>query len=133
MLFFFKLYLATIPVFFLIDMIWLGFVARNFYRDQLGDLLSPKVNWPAAIVFYLLFIVGILIFAVMPAVEKESWSKATVMGALFGLFTYATYDLTNLATINKWPLTVVLVDMAWGMVLCASVASVSYLLAQWLQ
>jgi uncharacterized membrane protein len=133
MLFFLKLYLATVPVFFLIDMIWLGFVARNFYREQLGALLSPKVNWTAAILFYLLFIAGILIFAVLPALEKGSWSKAAVMGALFGLFTYATYDLTNLATLNKWPLTVVVVDIVWGMVLCASVASVSYLLAQWLQ
>jgi uncharacterized membrane protein len=133
MLFFLKLYLATVPVFFLIDMIWLGFVARDFYREQLGALLSPKVNWTAAILFYLLFIAGILIFAVLPALEKGSWSKAAVMGALFGLFTYATYDLTNLATLNKWPLTVVVVDIVWGMVLCASVASVSYLLAQWLQ
>lgn len=133
MAFFVKLYLATVPVFFLVDMVWLGFVARNFYRQQLGAILGSKVNWGAAILFYLLFIVGILIFAVLPAVDKASWTRATLMGGLFGFFTYATYDLTNLATIDKWPLAVVVVDMSWGVVLCATVATASFFLAQWLR
>jgi uncharacterized membrane protein len=122
------IYLLTVPVFFAIDMLWLGVVARGFYRNQLADFLGP-VNWTAAIVFYLLFIVGILVFAVVPALKQESLMYAVMYGAFFGFIAYATYDLTNLATLNDWPLTVTLVDMAWGAVLTGSVATVSYLLA----
>lgn len=120
------LYLLTIPVFFIIDMIWLGFVASSFYRNQLGDLL--QINWPAAIVFYLIYIVGILFFAVIPALDANSLQKAIIYGALFGFFTYATYDMTNLATLKDWPLTVVIVDIIWGTILSASVAGISYYL-----
>ena len=123
------LYLLTVPVFFLIDMVWLGAVAKGFYQTNLGYLLGP-VNWPAAIIFYLLFIVGIIIFAVSPALSAGSLTKAIVLGALFGFFTYATYDLTNLATVKNWPLIVVFVDIAWGMVLSGSVATASYLIGK---
>lgn len=123
------LYLFTVPVFFLIDMVWLGLVAKNFYQDKIGYLLGP-VNWPAAIIFYLLFIVGIIIFAVAPALEAQSLSKVIIYGALFGFFTYATYDLTNLATVKDWPLIVVFVDIIWGMVLSGSVATVSYFIGK---
>ncbi len=126
---FIYIYILTVPVFFLIDMVWLGVVARGFYQNQLAHLLGP-VNWPAAIIFYLLFIVGIIIFAVMPAVESSSLTKAIVLGALFGFFTYATYDLTNLATLKDWPLMVVFVDIAWGAVLSGSVATLSFLIAK---
>jgi len=121
------LYLLTVPVFFIIDMIWLGLVAKNFYQDQIGFLLGP-VNWTAAIIFYLLFIVGILVFAVLPALDAGSLTKAILLGAFFGFVAYATYDLTNLATTKDWPLTVTLVDMVWGAVLSASVATASYLI-----
>lgn len=87
-----------------------------------------SVNWTAAIVFYLLFIVGILVFAVLPALDAGSLMKAVLLGAFFGFIAYATYDLTNLATTKDWPLTVTLVDMAWGAVLSASVAAASYLI-----
>jgi uncharacterized membrane protein len=123
------LYLLTIPVFFLIDMIWLGVLAKGFYQDKLGGFLGP-VNWTAAIIFYLIFIVGILIFAVAPALESQSLAKAVVLGALFGFFTYATYDLTNLATLKDWPIIVVVVDIIWGAVLSGSVAAVSYLIGK---
>jgi len=123
------LYLLTIPVFFVIDMVWLGFVARGFYQDQIGHLMGP-INWPAAVTFYLIYIVGIIIFAVAPALDAQSLSKAIMLGALFGFFTYATYDFTNLATLKDWPLTVVLVDVAWGAVLSGSVATVSYLIGR---
>lgn len=126
---FIYIYLLTVPVFFLIDMVWLGVVAKGFYQNQLSHLLGP-VNWPAAIIFYLLFIVGIIIFAVMPAVDAGSVTKAIMLGALFGFFTYATYDLTNLATLKDWPLAVVFVDIAWGAVLSGSVATLSFLLAK---
>ncbi len=121
------LYLITIPVFFIIDMLWLGLIANKFYQSQLGFLLGP-VNWAAAIIFYLLYIVGIIIFAVQPALEAQSFMKAVLWGALFGFFAYATYDLTNLATIRNWPLLLTLVDIVWGTVLTATVAAISYLL-----
>lgn len=128
----FILYLITVPIFFAVDLIWLGFVARGFYRKNLGSFLSPKVKWLAASIFYLIFIVGILIFAVLPALEKGKLHHALIMGGLFGFFTYATYDLTNLATLKDWPLIIVIVDIIWGMVLCAAVASLSFLAAGWL-
>ena len=123
------LYLITVPVFLAIDMLWLGVVAKSFYQEKLASFLGP-VNWGAAIIFYLIFIVGILIFAVMPALESQSMLKALVLGALFGFFAYATYDLTNLATLNGWPLSVTLVDMVWGAVLSGSVATVSFLIGK---
>jgi uncharacterized membrane protein len=128
-MFWVKLYLATIPVFFAIDMLWLGVLARSFYQTNLRHLLSPEVNWPAAFVFYFIYIAGILLFAVRPGLEAQSLARACLWGALFGFFTYATYDLTNLATLRDWPLSVVLVDIAWGTVLCTLVAGGSYLLA----
>ncbi len=131
-MFYIKLYLLTAPVFFAIDLVWLGYVARDFYQDQLGSLLSPTVNWPAAFAFYLLYIVGIMIFAVAPALEKGSLVRAVVLGGLFGFFTYATYDLTNLATLRGWPAKVVLVDIVWGVVLCATVSSASYIMGRWM-
>ncbi|MRR08078.1 MAG: DUF2177 family protein [Deltaproteobacteria bacterium] len=124
------LYLLTIPVFFGIDMLWLGFVARGFYRKYLGHLLRPDVNWYAALVFYLLYIGGILIFATMPALEKKSLYQAVVLGGLFGFFAYATYDLTNMATLKDWPLNVVIVDIIWGVVLTASVGAASFLIGR---
>jgi uncharacterized membrane protein len=123
------LYLLTIPAFFAIDMIWLGFVASKFYQSQIGYLLGP-VNWTAAIIFYLLYIIGIIIFAVHPALVSGSFGKAVLLGALFGFFAYATYDLTNLATVKDWPLLVSIVDLAWGTVLTGSVAAVSYYLGK---
>lgn len=125
-------YLLTTLVFFAIDITWLGFIAKNLYRKYLGGFLSDTVNWPAAIIFYLLFIVGIFIFAILPAVEKNSLKTAIVMGALFGFFTYATYDLTNLATLKNWPLPIVFIDIAWGVVLTASVSTAGYYISKWL-
>lgn len=122
------LYLLTVPVFFAIDLLWLGIIARNFYQEQIGFLLGP-VNWVAAVIFYLLFIGGILFFAVLPAIEKQSLVSALILGALFGFFTYATYDFTNLATLKDWPILVTVVDVIWGTILTASVATASYLIA----
>jgi uncharacterized membrane protein len=125
-------YLLTAVVFFAIDLLWLGVVAKGLYNKYLGNLLSEQVNWTAAIIFYLLFIVGIFIFAILPAVDKASLSKAIVMGALFGFFTYATYDLTNLATLKGWPLTIVLIDITWGVVLTATVSAAGYTITRWI-
>jgi len=123
------LYLITIPVFFLIDMVWLGLVAPKFYQAQIGYLLGP-INWTAAIIFYLVYIAGIIIFAVHPALAAGSFSKAVMLGAALGFLAYATYDLTNLATIKDWPLLVVFVDLLWGTVLTGSVAAASYYLGK---
>jgi uncharacterized membrane protein len=121
-------YAISVPVFFAIDMVWLGVVARGFYQSQLGHLLG-SVNWPVAIAFYLIFLVGLLIFATGPALAGKGLMYAALFGALFGFFTYATYDLTNWATLKDWPPLVVFVDMAWGAVLSAAVASLTYLIA----
>lgn len=124
-----KLFFIALPVFFIIDMMWLVVVAKNFYQKHIGFLMRPDVGWTPAIIFYLLFIVGLVTFVITPAVEKHSWQHAVFLGALFGLISYATYDLTNLATLKDWPLLVTIVDLVWGMTVSASVSVITYLLA----
>lgn len=126
---FLKLYFLALPVFFAIDMVWLGLVAKNFYQQQIGHLMTQNVNWLAAILFYLLFIVGVVIFAVQPALNEHSWLKALALGALLGLLSYATYDLTNLTTLKDWPIIVTIVDLIWGTTLSALVSLITYFLA----
>lgn len=126
---FIKLYLIALPVFFVIDMVWLVLVAKKFYNMHLGFLMKSDINWYAAIIFYLLFIGGLVVFVITPAMEKQSLVHSLFYGALFGLITYATYDLTNLATLKDWPLVVTIVDLGWGMVLSASVAVITYMIA----
>ena len=121
-------YAVSVPVFFAVDMIWLGVIARGFYRKALEPLLTPNINWTAAIVFYFLFLVGILVFALLPGLKKQSFVYTVSMAALFGFIAYATYDLTNLATLRDWPLLMSLVDMLWGAFLSASTAGVTYLI-----
>ena len=123
-------YILTAIVFFAIDMVWLGVIAKNLYRKQLGDLLSENVNWTAAIIFYLIFIVGIFIFVIIPSVEKQSLLRAILLGAIFGFITYATYDLTNYATLKGFPLTIVFIDLAWGAVLTSLVSIAGYYIMQ---
>lgn len=125
-----KLYFIALPVFFAIDMVWLGLIANNFYKKHIGFLMSQEVNWIAALIFYLLFIAGLVVFVISPALEKNSLPTALLLGALFGLITYATYDLTNLATIKNWPLLVTVVDLLWGMTLSASVSAITFLIAK---
>jgi len=126
---FIKLFAIALPVFFAIDMIWLGLVAKDFYRTQIGTLMKSDINWAAAVAFYLIFIVGLVVFVISPAIEKGSWTHALLFGALFGLVCYATYDLTNLAVAKDWPLLVTIVDLAWGAVLAASVSTATYFIA----
>lgn len=125
---FIKLSLIALPVFFLIDMVWLGLIAKNFYREQIGFLMKTDINWLAAIIFYLIFIAGLVVFVIMPAIEKHSLFQAILLGAFFGLVTYATYDLTNLALTKDWPLLVTVVDLVWGTFLAASVSAMTYLI-----
>ena len=126
MVYYLKLYFVTLIAFLAIDMVWLGLVARSLYRNYLGFLLAPKTNWLAAAIFYLLFIVGILFFVVIPGLEADSLRRTIVRAALFGLITYATYDLTNLATVMDWPVIVSIVDIAWGVVLSISVSIIGF-------
>ena len=129
---FFKLYAIALPVFFCIDLLWIGVIAKSFYQRQIGHLMG-QVNWGAAILFYLLFIGGMIVFVIGPAYEAHSWTRALLYGALFGLMTYATYDVTNFATMKDWPLTITIVDLAWGMVLTASVSFMTVIIAQYIK
>lgn len=119
-------YLIAFVVFFAIDIVWLGFVAKDFYREQLGFIMATKTNWPAAVVFYLIFIGGLMFFAINPALAKDSIKYAFLIGGLFGFMTYATYDMTNLATLKDWPLVISIIDIIWGTLLNALTAGVSF-------
>lgn len=132
MVYYIKLYAATLIVFFAIDMLWLGLVARSFYQQHLGFLMAPSTNWVAAVIFYLLFILGILFFVVVPGLKEDSLSATLLRAALYGLITYATYDLTNLATVKDWPLVLTLVDMAWGTFLSTVVSLAGFFIGKWL-
>lgn len=124
-----KLYAASLGVFLVVDLLWLGVIARGFYRRELGALLRPDVRWGPAVLFYLLFVAGILVFAVFPALERGTLGRALLLGGLFGAISYATYDLTNLATLRGFPPIVAVVDIAWGAFLAALIAAVAYKLA----
>ena len=124
-----KLYLGTFAAFLIIDMIWLGVIAKSFYAKHLGFLMRSRPNWAVAFIFYMIFIVGVLIFAVIPAKDTGSLGRAALLGGLFGLFTYGTYDLTNWATLKNWPPVVVFVDLAWGIILCGTVSVIGTLIA----
>ena len=123
-------YAVTLVAFFAIDLVWLGVVAKNFYRQHIGHLLAPEVNWAAALLFYAVYIAGIVFFAVKPALDAGSAARAFTYGAVLGFLAYATYDLTNQATMRDWPVLVTVVDLAWGTVLTGSVAFLSYLVSR---
>lgn len=127
-----KLYLITLGVFLLIDMIWLGVVAQTFYQSQIGYLLTKNPNVTAAGIFYLIYIAGLLYFVVLPALKSKKISMRHVAGAgaFFGLVAYATYELTNYATITDWPFLLVIVDLLWGAVLSACTAAASFFIAK---
>jgi len=123
-------YFIAILVFLGIDAIWLMFIAKSFYAKNIGHLLAEKPNLVAAFIFYLLNIIGLVIFAINPAIQKNSLINALIFGALFGFFTYSTYDLTNLATLKDWPLIVSVIDIIWGTILSATVSGLTYVILQ---
>jgi uncharacterized membrane protein len=125
-----KLYLVSLAAFFAVDMVWIGLVARTFYRKQIGFLLAPNPNWPAAILFYLLFIAALLLFVLVPGLKSGSLGRTLLYAAAFGFITYATYDLTNLATVRNWPLAVTIVDLIWGTVLSTVVSLAGFAAAR---
>ena len=118
------IYAITTMVFLLIDMIWIGVVAKNFYPRTIGHMLRDIVNWPAALIFYLMYIGGILLFVLVPAIRSGSKIyHVALRGGLLGLFAYGTFVLTALALLEGWPVIVTIVDMAWGTILTAGTAS----------
>ena len=119
-------YAITLGIFLVIDLVWLTVIARKLYADKLGYLMAPKANLAAALLFYAIFIVGLMVFVLNPALLAGSWQKALGLGLFFGLVTYATYDLTNLATIKDWPILITVIDLLWGSVVSGATAILSY-------
>ena len=124
---FLKAYLVSFIIFLVVDAVWLTLVAPKFYKSQIGHLMSDTPNLIAALVFYLIFIVGIVYFVLQPALETHDFTKLIISAVLFGFITYATYDLTNLATLKDWPIKVTIVDLIWGTSLSSIVSILSYL------
>ena len=127
---FIKTYLIALVIFFIIDIFWLVVVARKLYQEKLGFIMSDSPNWIAAAIFYLIFIVGVVFFVINPALEKESWKYALLVGMLFGFITYSTYDLTNLATLKNWPLQITIIDLIWGTSLGGLVSTITYFICR---
>ena len=128
----FKLYALTALVFFAVDLLWLGVVAKGFYQEHLGHLMRPDVIWGAAPFFYSIFIAGVLVFSVLPGLEAQSLGYSIALGAFLGLVTYATFDLACLAMLKDFPVVVVYVDLAWGIALTAGVSTSGYGFGKWL-
>ena len=123
-------YFAALATLAVLDFLWLGFIAKGFIQAQVGPLMLERPNWTAAVGFYLVFIVGIVIFAVVPGLDAGSWTRALVLGALFGFFAYATYEFTNLATLKGWTVPMVVVDVAWGTFVTGAAALAAYAAAR---
>ncbi|WP_198022494.1 DUF2177 family protein [Carnobacterium pleistocenium] len=123
---YFIIYMITLAVFFLIDIVWLALIANKLYRNQIGFIMKDKPNWVVAILFYLIFVLGLVFFVIDPALLSESMLEALLRGMFFGFITYATYDLTNLATLDKWPLKITIIDLIWGTSLGGLVSVISY-------
>lgn len=123
-----KTYSITFLAFIIFDAIWLGFIAKKLYSSKLGYIMKTNVNWLAAVIFYLIFIAGLVFFVINPSLEKESLAYAVKAGLFFGFVTYATYDLTNLATLKRWPISITIIDMLWGSTLGLLTSTASYLI-----
>jgi uncharacterized membrane protein len=125
---FLKIYGIAFAVFTVIDLIWLGFIANNLYKKYLGFIMRPSPNWPVAILFYIVYLAGAVFFVLNPALAKQSWKYALLAGMFFGFITYATYDLTNLATLKDWPPFITVIDLIWGTTLGGLVSLITYLI-----
>jgi len=123
---FLKVYAVALAVFLAMDLAWLGVLAKGFYQEQLGYLMRPDVRVGAAVLFYLIYVVAVVVLVVGPAVEQESLGRALATGALFGLAAYAAFDLTSLALVRDFPVKVAVVDLAWGIVLTATVSAAGF-------
>lgn len=125
-------YILTLTVFFAVDLLWLGVIAKSIYNKHLGSLLAEKVNWTSAIIFYCLFVGFMFLFVIFPAIEKDSVFRALWLGAAYGFITYATYELTNHAILKGWPSSIILIDLAWGMLLSTIVSVAGFYIVKWI-
>jgi len=120
--------MITFIVFMTIDLIWLGVVAKKLYNKYLGYIMAKNINWLAAVIFYIIFVIGMLIFVIQPALAKDSMQHIILYGMAYGFITYATYDLTNLATLKDWPIEITIIDLIWGTSLSTLTSYFSYLI-----
>ncbi len=111
---FLKLYLLSLAIFFMIDLVWLGFIAKDLYSDQLGFLMVKQIRWIPAILFYFIYLAGLTFFVILPLTLSGNWILSLLYGGFFGLVCYSTYDLSNLATLKDWPVKIVVIDLIWG-------------------
>jgi uncharacterized membrane protein len=125
-----KNYLMALFVFLVVDFIWLSYAAQDFYESQIGSLLKDEVNLVAATLFYLIFILGLIVFVINPSIKNHSFKKGLLLSALFGVVTYATYDLTSLAVIKDWTVLVTITDIIWGAIICSVTFSITYALGR---
>lgn len=125
-----KLLLTALPLLIILDVLWIGILADAFYQSQIGFLLTDQVIWPAALLFYILYVLALIVFVLDPALKTRSFKKALTLGAFLGFTAYMTYDFTNLATIQGWPLFLSVVDIAWGTVATLVVSAATYTIAQ---
>lgn len=119
-------YLITFVVYFAIEMVWLLLIAKNLYAKYIGHLMADKPNLVVSLVYFIIVIAGLIFFAINPAIEKNSLSYAILAGVIFGFMTYATYTMTNLATLKDWPMIIAFVDIAWGTLLNGLTAGISF-------
>ena len=122
-------YAGALVVLLALDFIWLGLAMRRFYRTALGDLAKERPNVAAAAAFYCLYVVGITIFAISPAIDTEQWLRALTLGGLFGFFAYMTYDLVNFATLKRYPFRLAIMDIGWGVAVTGAAAAAGYFAA----
>jgi uncharacterized membrane protein len=125
-----RIYSVTFIVFLMLDSVWLGVISPALYKEQIGHLLAPEVNWIAAVMFYILFIAGLVFFAVAPSIQQNSWKAALRNGAFFGLVCYATFDLTNQATMRDWPMLITAIDLVWGTFICGISSLASFFIGR---
>ncbi len=123
-----KMYFIALVIFLIVDSIWLGVVAKDLYQNEIGHLLKENFNFIAALIFYLFFIAGVVFFVINPSIEKQDIIFAIYAGFLLGALTYATYDLTNLATLRDWPIKVTVIDIIWGGFITSFVSASTYYL-----
>ena len=121
-------FIITFIVFMTIDLIWLGVVAKKLYNKYLGYIMTKNINWIAAVIFYVIFVIGLLLFVIYPAMAKNSVQYIIIYGMAYGFITYATYDLTNLATLKDWPIEITIIDLIWGTTLSTLTSYFSYLI-----
>ncbi len=123
-----KMYGIAFIAFLVIDAIWLLFISKNIYQNEIGHLMADKAKLIPALIFYLLFLIGLVYFVINPGIVNKDVIKLLISAALFGLITYATYDLTNLATLKNWPLKITIIDLIWGTSISTIVSYVTYII-----